>query len=137
MNVRYYGITDDVTTCEHCGRTGLKHTVMLEILDADGNGDGIMHYGSDCAAKMLGTASAAIRRNARAAESRREAAVQWARHTIKLWEPVENDKRELIRLFWERNPNLRCKGVRASESVAKLLAEAREVIATGGISALS
>jgi len=41
------GINDDVTTCECCGRTDLKCTV---VLDFDGE---ITHYGRQCAANAL------------------------------------------------------------------------------------
>lgn len=48
--VKILGINDDVTTCECCGRAGLKKTVVLEIDEA------VVHYGCDCAArKLLGT----------------------------------------------------------------------------------
>lgn len=42
------GINDDVTTCECCGRAGLKCTVALESETT-----GIVHYGRDCAGKAL------------------------------------------------------------------------------------
>lgn len=45
--VKLLGINDDVTTCECCGRAGLKSTVVLEI---DGSQ---FHYGSQCASKAL------------------------------------------------------------------------------------
>lgn len=48
MAAKILGINDDVTTCECCGRTGLKKTVVLDI-----EGVGIVHYGSDCAATKL------------------------------------------------------------------------------------
>lgn len=44
------GITDDRTTCECCGRTNLKRTVRLIILDADGTATGSTYYGTECAA---------------------------------------------------------------------------------------
>lgn len=42
------GITDEVNTCECCGRTDLKSTV---VLDLDG---AVAHFGSECAARRLG-----------------------------------------------------------------------------------
>lgn len=45
--VKILGINDDVTTCECCGRAGLKKTV---VLDMDGSQ---VHYGTQCAAKTL------------------------------------------------------------------------------------
>lgn len=41
------GINDDVTTCECCGKSNLKCTVVLT------NGDGEVCYGRDCAARAL------------------------------------------------------------------------------------
>src|SRR5690349_19372579 len=48
MTVKVLGISDDVTTCECCGRTYLKRTVALDF-----NGQGMKHYGTTCAAKAL------------------------------------------------------------------------------------
>jgi len=54
MTLRVMGITDDVTTCECCGRQNLKCTVALDKTDAEGNTTGeVVHYGRDCAAKAL------------------------------------------------------------------------------------
>jgi hypothetical protein len=46
---RFIGITDEITTCDCCGRSNLKSTVMISL---DGESDPV-HYGSDCAAKTL------------------------------------------------------------------------------------
>jgi hypothetical protein len=46
--LRIMGISDDVTTCECCGRSELRKTVAL----GDENG-GIKYYGCDCAAKAI------------------------------------------------------------------------------------
>lgn len=50
------GTTDTVTTCECCGRSDLKTTVVF------GNEDGTptAYYGSECAAKFSGTTKAVI-----------------------------------------------------------------------------
>lgn len=45
--MKMLGINDDVTTCECCGKTNLKCTVVLT------NGEGEVHYGRDCAARAL------------------------------------------------------------------------------------
>jgi hypothetical protein len=42
------GINDEVTTCECCGKTNLKKTVVLSM-----NGEGEVHYGVNCAASAL------------------------------------------------------------------------------------
>lgn len=54
---RYLGTTDDVVDCERpgCTQVGLKSTVVIMPLDADGNDEGEpTYYGSVCAAKVLG-----------------------------------------------------------------------------------
>lgn len=47
--VKLLGINDDVTTCECCGRAGLKKTVVLELDDCGSQ----VHFGTDCAARAL------------------------------------------------------------------------------------
>lgn len=42
-------ITDEVDTCECCGRTGLKATVAMQLSDG-----GILYYGRTCAARNSG-----------------------------------------------------------------------------------
>lgn len=46
--MKVLGINDDVTTCEACGKCNLKKTVVLQTADL-----GIVHYGSDCAARAI------------------------------------------------------------------------------------
>lgn len=41
------GINDDVTTCECCGRSNLKATVVMESVDGS-----VVHFGRDCAARV-------------------------------------------------------------------------------------
>jgi hypothetical protein len=48
MKFRILGSTNDVTTCECCGRTDLKKTVALD--DYEGN---IIYLGETCAAKAM------------------------------------------------------------------------------------
>lgn len=45
--MKILGISDEVTTCECCGRKNLKRTVVLSC------GEGEVHYGSQCAADAL------------------------------------------------------------------------------------
>lgn len=49
---RYRGTTDDLTTCEECGREELRSTVVLAV-EVDGEDAGVIHVGSTCAAKFL------------------------------------------------------------------------------------
>lgn len=46
-NYKLLGINDDVTTCECCGKSDLKCTVVMT------NGEGEVHYGRQCAARAL------------------------------------------------------------------------------------
>ncbi len=61
--VRFLGTTDDVTTCDHCGKPNLKNTVALSI----GGGDAV-YYGVTCAARALRRTAKEIRGAARDAE---------------------------------------------------------------------
>jgi hypothetical protein len=65
---RILGTTDDVTTCDCCGRENLKKTVALAALDADGNEIGTVYYGVDCAAKAEGLPAKLIRKEAETAD---------------------------------------------------------------------
>lgn len=69
--VRYLGITDVCVQCQQCGRAELRSTVVLAILDDDGNAEGVTYYGSHCAAKALGIKGGgrAVLASARAAHS--------------------------------------------------------------------
>lgn len=44
---RILGSNDEVTTCECCGRSGLKKTVVLT------NGEQEVRYGTECAARAM------------------------------------------------------------------------------------
>lgn len=72
---RTAGTTDEITTCDACGRVELAGTVRLEIVTADGVVEGETYAGTSCAAKLAGRPAAAIRREAREADkSARDAA---------------------------------------------------------------
>lgn len=51
---RVLGTTDDVTRCDLCGRQELRGTIVLAVLDADGNPEGELYAGSTCGAKAAG-----------------------------------------------------------------------------------
>jgi hypothetical protein len=53
---RYIGTTDECVDCERpgCPKVNLKATIVLMMLDAEGNDDDVTYYGSTCAAKVLG-----------------------------------------------------------------------------------
>lgn len=69
---RYIGITDECVVCEKCGKPGLRSTVILAILDADGNPEDATYYGSSCAARALEIkgGSRSVLNSARAAHDR-------------------------------------------------------------------
>jgi hypothetical protein len=77
MNTRTHkiiGTTQDVTDCECCGRTDLKKTVIVAILDADGNTTGVAHYGTVCAAHATKRTAKQITNEANAADAAQRAA---------------------------------------------------------------
>jgi hypothetical protein len=122
------GTTDDVTQCMNCGRPDLRATVMLGVLDADGNVEDVVYYGTDCAARVTGRKQAAIKREAQAADHEHAQRVEWAQGIIAVYGPVEGDVRETARVFFERNPQMRHR-LRASVAVADMLTEARAALA--------
>lgn len=70
---RVLGTTDDVTTCDICGRPELKGTVAL---DADGD---TLYAGTSCAARIAGRPARDIRSAARVADEARIDAERAAR----------------------------------------------------------
>lgn len=80
---RVLGTTDDVTTCEICGREELKGTIVLGVLDADGNVEAEIYAGSSCGARAAGrkgrNAAAKLRAEADAATYAVRAAADDAR----------------------------------------------------------
>ena len=50
---RFVGTTDECVECQCCGKTGLRSTIILAILDADGTAEDVTYYGSTCAARAL------------------------------------------------------------------------------------
>lgn len=80
---KYLGVTDETVVCEQCGRTELRNTVVLGVLDADGDVDGVTYYGSTCAARALGvTSGAKVIKAARAAHAATKAAADDARRML-------------------------------------------------------
>jgi hypothetical protein len=75
---RVLGTTDEVTSCDYCGRVELKGTVKLAILDEDSNDTGeLVYYGSGCAAKAGKRKVKDIRDEAKAADAAAREA-EWA-----------------------------------------------------------
>ena len=63
----FVGTCDSVDTCDHCGKSHLKHTVVL--VTTDGNE---VYYGATCAARKLLRPVADVKADARMAEERRK-----------------------------------------------------------------
>ena len=84
---RMIGTTDDVVDCAKCGKLDLRMTVVLELLDAEGNSEGITYFGSTCAAKVLAergvrTTAAKIRDEAERAQAERWRAAKHAQERL-------------------------------------------------------
>jgi hypothetical protein len=128
------GIVDDITECGCCGRRGLKRTVAMMPLDADGNEDGtaedVVYYGTSCAADALSWTQGKVTDTARAAQAERDQRDAYARRMLSIYAPVEfAPVRDKARVYYGRNHCQRDTGVKATEEVAKLLAEARATLA--------
>ena len=73
------GTTGDITTCDCCGKSDLKSTVIIVGLDEGGTETGdLRHYGSTCAAKALGIAHKAVKGASQSFKAMRDAAGDWA-----------------------------------------------------------
>lgn len=75
--MRAIGTTDAVTTCDCCGKAGLKLTVAMETSAGE-----IVHYGSTCARRNSGKTSKQIKLEIDAAkvERLRAARAAWRAH---------------------------------------------------------
>lgn len=78
--MKVLGINDEVTTCECCGRSNLRRTVVL------GTDAGEVRYGTECAARAMKRGKLDVERAIRTAEleaaARRqaEANAEWDRY---------------------------------------------------------
>ena len=63
---RYIGVTDECVECQKCGKAQLRSTVVLAILDADGNTEDVTYYGSSCAARALAERGTPVKGGGRA-----------------------------------------------------------------------
>lgn len=93
MAYRLLGIDDSVTTCECCGRSNLKCTVVLEDLETLA----IVRYGRDCGAKALGRRKSAgaadkIEREARSLTIDTIEKELRARNILHIWNVNETHK---------------------------------------------
>ena len=79
-------ITDEINTCECCGRTNLKATVAMQLSDG-----GILHYGRTCAARNSGKSQKQIHQEIYLEEA--------ARHSSADWEYRTSDECRSLRIF--------------------------------------
>lgn len=76
---RVLGTTDDVTTCECCGRADLKGTVALQwTLDGEAMGRPVF-FGCVCAARAVGRPAKEIKAAAKSADDEKAARIERAR----------------------------------------------------------
>ncbi|MEW1679481.1 hypothetical protein AB0O47_40445 [Streptomyces noursei] len=127
------GVTDDVTTCEHCGRRGLKRTVAMVPLDADGNPDGdAAYFGTGCAVGYVHAGSirgkvtgARIVDAARAAMRQEEERRIWAGEVLAKYEHAAHfDPIQKRALYESYNPESWRFGTDGAAEVDALLARA-------------
>ena len=140
---RACGTTDEITDCDHCGRTGLKSTVILRFLDAEGNDDGERYVGTSCAARMLSYGKAnprlatRILREAQAADRKRAGAVEFSREMLAFFEAAGPTMNEKLDAYVTANAALQSRPLTEQlRATAESIARHEEVIATGGASAL-
>ena len=69
-------ITDEIDTCDCCGRTDLKATVAMRLSDG-----GILHYGRTCAARNSGKTAKQIKLEVFAEEAAAIGRASWEYRT--------------------------------------------------------
>jgi hypothetical protein len=140
---RACGTTDEITDCDHCGKAGLKSTVILRFLDADGNTDGERYVGVVCAGKMLSGGKAnprlatRILREAQAADRKRADAVEFSREMLAFFDAAGPWMNHKMDAYVAANTYLQSLPlIDQLKKTAESIARHSEVIATGGKSAL-
>lgn len=92
---RALGTTDAVTTCDCCGKSNLKLTVMVELDDGEQ-----VNYGTTCAARNTGKTSKQINTEIRSEAKRiRDAAAAEYKASAEfraLWAAISRRPRELL-----------------------------------------
>lgn len=74
---RIKGSTNFVTTCDYCGRDELKGTIVLAVLDDEGNDTGdVVYFGTGCAATAGKRTVKDVRADVKAADAARAAEEQ-------------------------------------------------------------
>jgi hypothetical protein len=140
---RACGTTDEITDCDHCGKTGLKNTVILRFLDADGNNDGERYVGVVCAGKILSRGkanprlAAKILREAQAADRKKADAVRFSRQMMAFFDAAGPTMNEKLDAYVTANQGLRSLPLLEQlKATAASIARHTETITTCGASAL-
>lgn len=89
---RVGGTTDEITTCELCGKPELKGTVQMIELDADGNDFTDHYFGTSCAAKAAGWTQKAVTMAVRAADRAKKEAAEKAKREAAYEDMVHRNK---------------------------------------------
>jgi hypothetical protein len=121
--------TSDYTQCMRCGLNDLRKTIVLDVLDADGNVDAVVYFGTECATKVTRIKVAAIKRAAQVADYERQQEIEWAAGFVAAFGPVEGNNLRTEMLFFRRNPGSTLNGLEARAFVAESLTKARTVLA--------
>lgn len=111
---RFIGTTDECTRCQCCGKNNLRSTVVLAVLDADGNEEIITYYGSSCAARALSIRGGGtyVRRAAGWASHKTIAAAADARRMLAHYglpetgEPTAEQTWAAMKLYIARHPGI-------------------------------
>lgn len=138
---RYIGVTDECVECQKCGKVDLRSTVVLAVLDVDGNTENVTYYGSTCAARALAVRGGgrAVLQSARWAHERTLANAQEARRMLaahglpEIGFPDQDTLRAALRIYI-RNGNsvaqrVQEHGVSARVILLEFLMRQRRIIA--------
>jgi len=129
---RIKGINDEQDTCDECGKTNLRRTVILAALDDEGNEDGECRVGVDCASRMMRTTTTKVKNEVATLTSTLDREADDARERLDFWEPVLAQGVEATRrAFLERNPRWvgLATGQDPYQSVVDLVADLRARVA--------
>ena len=142
---RYLGITDECVECQKCGKVDLRSTVVLAVLDADGNTEDVTYYGSTCAARALSIKGGgrAVLQSARWAHERTLLEAADARRMLAHYGlpetgfPDEDTLRDATRTYIRQGNSAaqRCRkfNVRAGVLVLEMLVRKRRVLADAAL----
>src|SRR6185312_5596136 len=104
-------------------------------LDADGNPEGLVYYGTKCAADAMNTTTTRVTNAADQADREWHGRAERAREWLAVYGPVEHaTPRELAGVFFARNPHMRTR-CSARVEVDSMLASARATLAERGLAA--